>query len=361
MTTSVNLTTDDGLRAYLEASGGSPVSVTLLTGGTANYVYRVALQDGTSRIYKHAAPYLHSNKSFEFDPIRMDYENLALEIIPTTLQALSPNSAVHAVKRFSYDQSNKLLCIEDGGNRNLKAAYEDQQIDIPAVGADLANWIATLHISSSETSLSLANEGKMENNPIAVNIYRHSYVNLHTAFAKFGHDLKLAEAVNDEFGSKLATDNESLCHGDFWPGNVLVKFNDNSAVGADLTVVDFEMVRRGHNATDVGQFAAEAFLMDRFRGQRGLLESFLKSYIETRERNSNKVGKSWLKRMIIHFGVHIAFWPTRVPHTDEEGTRELVSIGVSILEAAIAEDWVAIRKFDLFKGDGELWNTIVER
>lgn len=62
-------------------------------------------------------------------------------------------------------------------------------------------------------------------------------------------------------------------------------------------VVDWELVRRGCGATDVGQFAAESWLLDRFRGGRGLLKAFLEGYQEEAA-NVDIVegGDPWLKR-----------------------------------------------------------------
>ncbi|KAH7122674.1 kinase-like domain-containing protein [Dendryphion nanum] len=362
MSAPIDLTTEEGLRTYLEAHGTPTTDVTLLTGGTANYVYRVTLEDGKSVIYKHAAPYLHSNRDFAFDPTRMNYEDRALQTLPPLLRQQLPRSTVHAAEWYSYDHPKKLLSIEDGGDRNLKAAYEDPRIDIATIGNELGNWIAALHQSTRDTSLSLSDtQIGLGNNPIGVHIYRHSYNNLHLALEKFGYDTSLANRINEQFGSKLATDNDSVCHGDFWPGNVLVKFNDAISNQVDLTIVDWEMVRRGCNATDVGQFAAEAFLMDRFRGGRGLLVAFLNAYAVAREDGWDLIGKNWTKRMVVHWATHVAFWPTRVSHTDNDGTRKLVEIGVQILKAAVTDDWDTIRRSDLLKDVNSLWDVILER
>lgn len=96
-----SLRTEQGLRTYLETRGIDPKDVTLLTGGTANYVYRVALPDGKTMIYKHAAPYLHSNVNFALDPIRMDYEDRALELLPPLLLRELPQAKVHPAGRYS--------------------------------------------------------------------------------------------------------------------------------------------------------------------------------------------------------------------------------------------------------------------
>ena len=49
--------------------------------------------------------------------------------------------------------------------------------------------------------------------------------------------------------------------------------------GTVLSVVDWEITRRGIGATDVAQFAAEAYLLDRFCGGKGLLGAFVEAYV----------------------------------------------------------------------------------
>lgn len=134
------------------------------------------------------------------------------------------------------------------------------------VGRNLGIWLAGLHQKTQTTDIG--------DNKTAKSIYRFAYSHSAAALAKYGFDPSLGERINQEYGSLLSTDNECVCHGDFWPGNVLV--NEQS-----LTVVDWEMVRRGCGATDVGQFAAEASLLDRFRGGRGLMGAFLAGHQET--------------------------------------------------------------------------------
>jgi thiamine kinase-like enzyme len=357
-----DLTTTEGLRTYLRANGRSDeADVMLLSGGTANYVYRVTSSDGSMSIFKHAAPYLHSNKSFVFDPVRMDYEASILETFnPINGESLFshhlPTSAVHAVRTLSYDRKHKLLHIEDGGDLNLKDAYADSKLDIPYVGRELAKWIATLHNHSKNLSVVPSNHYGSSNNPVAVDIYRYSYNNLHMALSQFGHDPQLAHLINKEFGSLLQTDDECVCHGDFWPGNVLARFNEIRPF--KLTVVDWEMVRRGTSATDVGQFAAEAFLLDRFRGGRKLLPAFLEAYIKARR---STLGRTWLRRMVVHWAVHVAFWPTSVIWTDREGTQKLVDIGVGALKSVLEDYWENLMESPLLRDVPEAYASLLER
>jgi Ser/Thr protein kinase RdoA (MazF antagonist) len=344
MNESYDLTTKNDLRLYLRAKGRpNDTEVTLLSGGTANYVYRVTTSDGSTSIFKHAAPYLHSNKAFPFDPIRMDYEARILGSFnringESVFSNHLPISAVHAVRVTEYDEECKLLHIEDGGSRNLKDAYADPKLDIPQVGEELAMWVATLHEHSKKVSINFPDQ-KGNSNPVAVKIYRYCYNNLHTVLSQFSYDPQLAHCINEEFESLLQTDDECVCHGDFWPGNVLVQLHKKHPVG--LTVVDWDMVRRGTSAIDVGQFAAEAFLLDGFRGGRGLRFDFLNAYAAARQ-DSTALGRTWLRRMVVHWAVHVAFWLTVVKWTDGEGTRRLVDIGVDVLKSVLEDDWKSL-------------------
>jgi Ser/Thr protein kinase RdoA (MazF antagonist) len=359
---SYDLTNEQGLQEYLEAHQSAPTSVQLLSGGSANYVYRITKHDGSTRILKHAEPYLHSNKDFALDPTRMDYEARILEALSFTespLPATLPKSNVHAVQLLSYDKTNKLLEIEDGGSRNLKDAYIDLKLDIPHIGEQLGRWLVALHVFAKNISLASSDEDRgINNNPIAVNIYRYPYNGLHTALTQFGYDPQLADLINERFGSLIATDNECICHGDFWPGNVLVRDVEQQPV--DLTVVDWELVRRGTSATDVGQFAAEAFLLDRFRGGRGLLSAFLHAYVVARE-HTEALGKAWLTRVVVHWAVHIAFWPTMVTWSNEEETKILVDVGVVTLENVLKEDWEKVLESPLLRDVKERYATLLVR
>ncbi|KAL1608221.1 hypothetical protein SLS60_003160 [Paraconiothyrium brasiliense] len=379
MSSNYDLTTERGLSAYLSSHSIPHASVALLTGGSANYVYRVTYPSGKTTIYKHAAPYLHSNTSFAFDPSRMDYEDRILELLPPLLKKQQLESSVRVVGVKSYDREKKLLGIEDVGEMHLKDAYTDSALDIPSVGASLGAWLATLHACTASTPLSLdpSTRNLKQNNKVAVNIYRHCYTNLSTAFAAYGggsnipryadfidlpdEDIELGQQINDAYGSQLAHDNECICHGDFWPGNVLVRprsYSSEMKKGegerkVELTIVDWEMTRRGTSATDLAQFCAESFLLDRFCGNRGLLSAVLNAYLSNRLSLSSThpfPDKQWFRRLAIHWGVHVAFWPTRVEWTDRAGTQDLVVVGKEVLKAATESKWEVLFGLPVFRG-----------
>lgn len=93
------------------------------------------------------------------------------------------------------------------------------------------------------------------------------------------------------------------------------------------------MVRRGCGATDVGQFAAEAWLLERFCGERGLLGAFSGGYRDggKEEGLGRGRGREWVERVAVQMGVHLGFWPSRVMWGTREETREVVGLGNEIL------------------------------
>ena len=310
------------ISTYLVSTIGSttPPRSTKLSGGTANLVYRLADNASTPQvvILKHAEPYIASAPNVPFPVERMDFEHRALTQLPSHLPL---DKHVRMPKVYRYDADQHVLMIEDGGGRTLKDAYTDPRVDVKEYGRKLGSWLAALHDKTR-----VADVG---NNMIAKNVYRFSYNGVADAAKAFGLDAELGMRISATYGALLTTDDDCICHGDFWPGNVLLA--ERGAM-----VVDWEMVRRGCGATDIGQFAAEAYLLDKFRGGRGLLSAFLEGY---REAAGSKLEEEWLKRAAIHMGVHLAFWPSRVEWGTKEETKECILLGNEIMARADREDW----------------------
>ena len=312
------------LKAYLGGLDNTELDLNtlqLLSGGSANFLWRLRDRSGKSIIVKHAEPYIKTAPRLSFPVDRMSFEHKAMSCLPLLLD---PSSLVSVAKIYHHDSHKHMLMMEDGGPHTLKEAYADPTLEIPKFGEALGGWLALLHQRTQKTDIG--------DNQTAKSIYRFSYTHLAAALQRYGQDPSLAEQIDVQYGSLLQSDDDCVCHGDFWPGNVII--NDQGK----LKIVDWEMVRRGCGATDVGQFAAEAHLLDRFRGGRGLRSAFLKGYRATGELNSR-----FLKRVAIHMGVHLAFWPTRVSWGTDEETKEMVEVGCGLMRDALGEDesWLA--------------------
>lgn len=313
------ITNTEQLQAYLGKLGNANVdlkSLQMLAGGTANFVWCLLERSGKSIIIKHAEPYVKIAPGLSFSVDRMDFEHKAMTFVPPLLD---PSSVVSVPEVYQYDSDSHVLTIEDGGASTLKEAYADPALDISAFGNALGQWLAGLHRQTKRTAIG--------DNQAAKSMYRFAYTRLASALQEYDQDPSLAEQIDAQYGSLLQTDDECVCHGDFWPGNILI--NDQGR----LKVVDWEMVRRGCGATDVGQFAAEAHLLDQFRGGKGLRSAFLKGYCGTGELENR-----FLKRVAIHMGVHLAFWPTRVSWGREKETKEIVEVGCELMKRALGQD-----------------------
>ena len=307
------------LKAHLGKLGNNEFdldTLQFLAGGSANFLWRLHDRTGKSIIIKHAEPYIKTAPGLSFPVNRMDFENKAMLILPELFDA---SSIVSVAQVYEYDSHRHVLIMEDGGPRTLKEAYTDSGLDIPQFGVALGQWLSTLHQRSRYTDIG--------DNQTAKSIYRFAYTNLAGALQEYDQDPSLAERIDAQYGYLLQTDDECVCHGDFWPGNVLI--NDQGR----LKIVDWEMVRRGCGATDVGQFAAEAHLLDHFRGGKGLRAAFLKGYGASGELDSR-----FLNRVAIHMGVHLAFWPTRVSWGTDKETKDMVEVGCKLMRQALGAD-----------------------
>ena len=319
------ITNTEQLKAYLDKLGDTSLdfnSLQMLAGGSANFVWRLFDRSGKSVIIKHAEPYVKTAPGLSFPVDRMDFEHKAMTSVSPLLD---PSPIISVAEVYRYDSESHILMIEDGGARTLKEAYPDPTLDIPTLGKALGQWLAKMHQRTRQTAIG--------DNRTAKSIYRFAYTHLAVTMQQYDLDPSLAEQVDAQYGSLLQSDDECVCHGDFWPGNVLV--NDQER----LTMVDWEMVRRGCGATDVGQFAAEAHLLDGFRGRKGLRAAFLRGYGEFRE-----LKDGFLRRIAIHMGVHLTFWPTRVRWGTDRETKEIMEAGYELMKKGLDtenESWLA--------------------
>ncbi|KAL9028157.1 MAG: hypothetical protein Q9180_007210 [Flavoplaca navasiana] len=259
----------------------------------------------------------------------MDFEATAMTTLPSLVQTSMPEVGnVHVPTIMKYDETSKVLVMSDAGKRTLKEAYTDPATNVPKIGRQLGAWLAYLHVFTQEADIG---EG---GNPTARSIYRWSYSNLANVANQYGLNADFCEYVNNLYGLSLATDDACVCHGDFWPGNIMLDEEQN------VTVIDWEMCRRGRGELDVAQFAAEAYLLDRFRGGKGLMDSFCKSY----RRSSAKVwgdittDRRWARRLGVHIGVHLAFWPASVEWADRDETKAVIELGHELMRRGDAED-----------------------
>jgi 5-methylthioribose kinase len=290
------ITTAPELEEFLKTSSIPAGTITPLTGGITNFVWRLRSPEGQSTVIKHAEPFVRGITSMSISTSRMDFEYRALTILPDKLPY---DNLIQLPKVYAYDSAAHILQLADAGSRTLKEAYGDYTMRIPKLGNNLGGWLARLHAQTRGDGPEAVEVRRLLDNPIAKANYRHVYASLVSSLSSFSLDAAaIGEQIDEKYGSLLATDADCVCHGDFWPENILVDRTICYGTTLKLSVVDWEIVRVGCGATDVGQFAAEAWLLDRFRGGRGLFERFLEGYRDV----SGPLDDTFLERVGAHFG-----------------------------------------------------------
>jgi len=397
-----DLKTKAGVRSFLEKYHElTNFNIDYLLGGTANHVYRVTEYGiGTTYIIKHAAPQLASNYNFQLSPERMDFEAEMLlkrsgdggECHCSTVEVFDASNIerthVHTVHVKSYERDIRLLCIEDGGNKNLKDAYKDLSLaELQEIGTELGKWLAKLHGTTPLSYVSGAESSR--NNPVGVAIVGYTYKHLNgtvkmycdaaaagtlsdTALAdwlKPYNDTRkiverLSEIADKYVGKPLASAKESVCHGDFWPGNILLRSNASSKSHL-LTVMDWELTRIGNSATDIGQFAAEATILDLVNKNdhdEGLCATFMRAYFKTSAvgNGSNETLYGWMTQIAVHYAVHLIVWPCQSVHWAPQKEVAILAIhGLTVLKNAFSQT-PDIRTWGLFAGLDDLENIASE-
>ncbi|KAF2112882.1 kinase-like domain-containing protein [Lophiotrema nucula] len=333
------ITTEIELHQFLSSKDIPHYGTEVAAGGSANFCWRIKTPLGKRSIVKHAEPFVRIMPEIPLPIERMDYEHLALTTIPNIV---STNEHVLLPQIYNYFPEEHVICMSDGGSQNLKESYKsDVGIDIPILGQRIGFWLARLHKETSQPE-TLEFVKRTFDSEVAKSVFRYTYNGLTSVLKQHGHDPALGERINARFGTEDASDRVCLCHGDFWLPNIQIE-NQDPAIEVEeeeerklrapvLTVIDWENVRVGNGATDVGRFAADSWLVDRFHGDKGMFEAFLKAYLtEHPLKQRDKI------RLVVHFAVHIIFY-SRMRWTDEEGTTKLVRLGKAMLEAVDTED-----------------------
>jgi 5-methylthioribose kinase len=323
----------------MEERGIHATSVQKLTGGSANFVWRAQLKekranlgDRPTMVIKHAEPFVAFDINLRLDAVRMNYEIAAMQTAADPVISC-PKVGVPSV--YSYDDQNKVVFLEDAdGSADLKAYIS--ALDKPPstelsheIGSLLGQFIGRLH------TFGQAKRGDLQSkfdNPTGLNICKsYFYDRVESVMKSFNIDSPQAVEAAAWGGQQLATNPQTLCHGDYWTGNVLI--NVGSTTGVKLRIVDWEVCRYSPSGMDIGQMLAEMFNLNKFRQPcSNMMAAFLNAY--TKEFHPTLYD---VKIAIIHFGFHLLIW-TPVTGWTEDGPA-IARIGLDYVCHAWQEDW----------------------
>ncbi|KAF9428437.1 Carboxy-terminal domain (CTD) phosphatase, partial [Podila epigama] len=381
---SMDFTTEDGMLQYLQSRTATRgiASLKKLSGGTANYVYRGTIPAPSPNLFngrqtvivKHSADHLASYQQMALFVDRMAFEQTVLGIVANASDNVSDSSKkVEAIETANvkvprvlyWDQENYVVVHEDAGEKSTHLKEFITLLAQPPskkltedIGASLGEFLARLHLYGHHHRSELY-PTKMANTE-ALKLSRLVLYDLFPGKAK-EHLHDLSQSDQDVLnlaakwgGDRLMNEPETLAHGDFWPGNMLV---DTTTGKGDeillkrMCIVDWELSRYAPAAMDIGQYMAEAFSLNKYRHPcQELLTDFLEAYCRT---YSDRLTATDLKTAVIHCGGHFISWTAITGWFKDDDhktkTREIVLLGVEYIKRAWTEDWTWIRQETPFR------------
>ncbi|TVY41389.1 4-hydroxytryptamine kinase [Lachnellula subtilissima] len=321
-------------------------SLTKLSGGTANFVYRGTLikplEDGTKTIViKHTEPYVASNPNFKLASTRCDFEQTILSRLETLSPISHSSITVQTPRLYTFSQETHTQIYTDlPASTELKTyalTHSLTKAQCSRLGHALGLWAKTFHVwGAAEGQLSLR-ESMKGNVAMKELKYAINYPRLVATIEDFPHILQASkevfEAVAKDVRTLLDREEGSLIHGDLWSGNVLL----NNAPFPDpeeplkLFIIDWELSHLSNHAFDLGQMFAELFELKHFKGLDAgvwLIEAFMKGY--------GKLEEQVAFRTAIHVGAHLICWGSRVQGW---GTQEQIERVVEVGRDFIVKGW----------------------
>ncbi|KAF8150794.1 kinase-like domain-containing protein [Crassisporium funariophilum] len=372
---SMDLTTEPGLQSFLALAYDSKFSasrVTKLVGVHSNHTYRIYLDnpyDGIHRtaVVKHALDLRVG--PFQLTVVRLVVEAKTMAAVGTHLGS----SIVTTPKIFHFDSENSVLVMEDCGDTsfNVKELFLSESVPVERakeMGRHLGSFLARLHAIGSTTNVNdVRSELDIPSNaqarPLSAAVsygrLRSTLTNTATDAPPFDPPLNLPDAtlqIVDAVVQRRMQDIEeseeiALTHGDFWTGNVLVRFTQDSPTSEGkldkMLVVDWELSKPGLAGLDIGQFVAEMVLIARYHPSKteaanAFISAFLQEYRKTSVLSEQALIQV-ARVATTHVGTHLVAWPPRTPTwQDAEKLRGVVLEAVELLEGGWSgtEEWL---------------------
>ncbi|QRV82168.1 phosphotransferase enzyme family protein [Ceratobasidium sp. AG-Ba] len=253
-----NLTTSDGVLAYLKGTPFAANKVQQLAGGHSSFTYRATLETPlptgeTSVILKHAEGYIAVYEVMKLDAKRAEHEYNALAAVWSS-GLINPNSTVQIPRPLHFDpETNTTFMIDLGAVDTLTKVLTDS---IQAI-QDGERWYEAPRGFRSGIEYRLGTRRLCGSN----NAARNQILSVH-------HDMALRSATMlglkepwlesmIEAERQRAHDAGCLAIGDLWLDNILVSLVPEHG-GLRLYVIDWEMVRPAPPEFDVGEITGTA-------------------------------------------------------------------------------------------------------
>ncbi|KAF3059620.1 hypothetical protein GL218_04456 [Daldinia childiae] len=323
-----------------ESLKGTPYeasSLDVLSGGTANFIYRAtliqSLEDSTQEVaVKHSEDYVATSPGFKLtlSRCRIEEECLkALSVFPIVDKADendSYNFIVRTPKLYHFDEANNTqvqeylqngidlkmhtLTVESGADPEI-TKHQSLQL-----GKALGRWLKGFHgWAARQPKLRQVVAANKELQQLKHTI---NFSWLMDRVNQFPNVLGGAEGVFKEVGKMAAAELEDdsqlqVIHGDFWTGKYLTsillpKAQIQEGVDVSMFVIDWEMSQIGKPNLDVGQMLAELYELKLYKDKSAgifMAQGFMEGY--------GPVSEEFAFRTAIQVGAHLVSFGMVVP------------------------------------------------
>ncbi|KAJ2906760.1 uncharacterized protein MKZ38_010751 [Zalerion maritima] len=344
-------------RAELSNTPYACSELTVLSGGTANFLYKGTLTkplpDGTTHVVvKHAEDFVKNNPAFSLSTDRCRFEEASLEAVQAGLGAVSAgqftvktprllhynprtNTQVQEYAPGTLDLKNYALTFWTPTSSELKSQCHD-------LGRSLGSWLRKFH-NWADLPEQEGLRGTVKQN-VGMQKLKHliNYPNSLSSASSHPQILGNEEVMSTikevvAMAEKELQDESKLgiIHGDFWTGNALVPARSFGARGDSVTVdiIDWELVQMGVRPLDLGQMIAELYELKLFKAIDAgvwIIEGFSEGY--------GTMDDEFAFRTSIHVGCHLLNFSGVPGWGTQEKVESVVDKGVDILVKAWKKD-----------------------
>ncbi|PWY65296.1 phosphotransferase enzyme family protein [Aspergillus heteromorphus CBS 117.55] len=327
---------EDFSAAITQELSGTPyacASLTQLSGGTANFVYRAILSHPLPNgiktvIVKHSEDYVASNQAFKLSAERCLAEEAilrALNSLPSlclTNGRAEDHSSLATVKTphlFTFNRHTNTALTEDlPDSLDLKSflilAAMSGSVSrgwATLIGCTLGTWLHTFHSwADAERQAGVVAEIE-KNHAMRCLKFTINYDVLLSRIDKYpeilGDCREVFGAVREMAAAEMSrNDGEGfgVIHGDFCM--IISKNALEKPSKIQLFVVDWELCQCGPRALDLGQMFAELYMLKHYKdidAGEWIIQGFMDGY--------RGLSDEMAFRTLIHVGVHFICWGTQ--------------------------------------------------
>ncbi|KAH8801684.1 kinase-like domain-containing protein [Xylogone sp. PMI_703] len=317
---------DEITSSVLESLKGTPYecsSLTKLTGGTANFVYRGTLTkplgDGSKTVaIKHTEGYVADSPDFKLTVERCKFEQTILSSLQKLDPASRSNITVTTPKLYYFSPTTNTQVYSDlPSSTTLKLfclahpTLSRQQCS--RIGETLGVWARNFHAWGARPDQDSLRAEMRKSTVMKELKYSINYATLIARVSDFPEILQGSKPIFEEIAAdvkrRMDAGEGTLIHGDFWTGNILLLDAPipSEDTPLEIYVIDWELSHVSSLAFDLGQMFAEIYELKHFKDIDAgvwLIESFMEGY--------GKIDDDLAFKTAIHVGTHLICFGSRV-------------------------------------------------